>query len=130
VTDSYAVENKRLKHIPALQNNTLEASPVAAAIIKSMDPRTGWIGTATELLNELEVAESLKIKTKNNRLWPSAPNSLSRRLNEVKTNLREVGITIKRPVDTITNTRLIEIRKIWPEHPVSPEYLKLSLIFS
>jgi hypothetical protein len=40
VTDLYAVENKRPKHITALQNNTLEAGPVAAAIIKSMDSRT------------------------------------------------------------------------------------------
>jgi hypothetical protein len=124
VTDSYAVENKRQKHITALQNNTVEASPVAASIIKLMDSRTRWIGTATatELLNELEpVAESLKIKTKNNRYWPSAPNSLSRRLNEVKTNLREIGIIVERPVDTTTNTRKIEIRKISPKHPVSPE---------
>jgi hypothetical protein len=100
----------------------LEASPIAASIIKFMDSRIGWIGTATELLNELEsVAESLKINTKSNRLWPSAPNSLSRRLNEVKTNLREVGITIERLVDTTTNTRKIEIRKISPECPVPPE---------
>jgi hypothetical protein len=62
------------------------------------------------------------MKTKNNRLWPSAPNSLCRRLNEVKTNLREIGIIVERPVDTTTtNTRLIEIRKISPECPVSPE---------
>ena len=54
-------------------------------------------------------------------MWPSAPNSLSRRLNEVKTNLREIGIIIERPIDTTTNTRIIEIRKISPEHPVSPE---------
>ncbi len=54
-------------------------------------------------------------------MWPSAPNSLSRRLNEVKTNLSEIGITIERPVDTTTNTRRIEIRKISPEYPVSPE---------
>jgi hypothetical protein len=100
----------------------LEASPVASSIIKFMDSRTRWIGTATELLNELKpVAESLKIKTKNNGLWPSAPNSLSRRLNEVKTNLREIGITIERPVDTTTNTRRIEIWKISAEYPVSPE---------
>lgn len=65
--------------------------------------------------------QSLKIKTKNNRLWPRAPTSLSRRLNEVKTNLREIGITIERPVDTTTNTRRIEIQKISPEHPVYPE---------
>ena len=46
-TDSYAVENKRPKHITAFQNNTVEASPMAAAIIKFMDSRTGWIETAT-----------------------------------------------------------------------------------
>jgi hypothetical protein len=52
VTDSsYAVENKRPKHITALQNNTVEASPIAA-IIKFMDSRTGWIETATELHNK------------------------------------------------------------------------------
>ncbi len=97
---------------------SLESSPITASIIKFMDSRTGWIGTATELLNELEeVAGSLKINTKNNRLWPSAPNSFSRRLNEVKTNLREVGITVERPVDTTTNTRKIEIQKISPEDP-------------
>jgi hypothetical protein len=110
------------KNIGLQTAQALEASPVATAIMEFMNSRTKWEGTATELLNELEpFAESLKIKTKNNRLWPSAPNSLSRRLNEVKTNLREVGIIIERPVDTTTNTRKIEIRKISPEHPVSPE---------
>jgi hypothetical protein len=110
------------KNIGLQTAQALEASPVATAIIQLMDSRTGWNGTATELLNELEaVAVSLKINTKSNKLWPSAPNSLSRRLNEVKTNLREIGIIIERPVDTTTNTRRIEIRKISPEYPVSPE---------
>ena len=82
----------------------------------------GWNGTVTKLLNELQpVADSLKIKTKSNRLWRTASNSLSRRLNEVKTNLREIGIIIDRPIDTATNTRRIEIWKVSPEHPVSPE---------
>jgi hypothetical protein len=52
MTDSYVVENKRPKHITAFQNNTVEASPIAAAIIKFMDSRTGWIETATELHNK------------------------------------------------------------------------------
>jgi hypothetical protein len=108
------------KNIGLQTEQALEASPVASCIIKFMDSRIEWKGTATELLNELEeVAEALKISTNNNRLWASAPNSLSRRLNEVKTNLREIGIIIERPVDTATNTRLIEIRKISPESPES-----------
>jgi|SRR5918996_553870 hypothetical protein len=119
-------ENKFLaaysKNIGLQTQQALEASPVATAIMELMNSRTKWEGTATELLNKLEeVAESLKIKTKNNRLWPNAPNSLSRRLKEVKTNLREVEITIERSVDTRTNTRRIEIRKTSPECPVSLE---------
>ena len=119
-------ENKFLaayyENIGLQTQQVLEASPVATAIMEFMNSRTKWEGSCTGLLDELEeVAETLKIKTKNNKLWPSTPNVLSRRLNEVKTNLREVGIIIERPVDTTTNTRLIEIRKISPECPVSPE---------
>jgi hypothetical protein len=120
-------ENKFLaayyRNIGLQTQQVLEASPVAAAIMNFMRSRKDgdeWIGTATELLDELEqVAETLKIKTKNNRAWPSAPNSLSRRLNEVKTNLREIGIIIERPTDSVTNTRLVKIRKISPKSPVS-----------
>ena len=116
-------ENKFLaayyENIGLQTQQVLEASPVATAIMEFMNSRMKWEGTCTRLLDELEeVAEFLKIKTKNNRLWPSTPNVLSRRLNEVKTNLREVGIIIERPVDTMTNTRRIEIRKISPD--ISP----------
>ena len=55
-----------------------------------------WKGTATELLADLEsIAVELKINTRQ-KSWPKAPNSLSRRINEIKTNLREIGITIDR----------------------------------
>ena len=119
-------ENKFLaayyKNIGLQTQQALEASPLATAIMEFLNSRIKWEGTCTGLLDELEpVAETLKIKTKNNRLWPSTPNVLSRRLNEIKTNLREIGIIIDRPVDTATNTRKIEIRKISPECPLSPE---------
>ena len=120
-------ENKFLaayyKNIGLQTEQAIKASSVATAVIEFMDSREEWEGTATELLNELEqiAEEILKIKTKNNRSWPAAPNSLSRRLNEVKTNLRQIGIIIERPVDSRTNTRKIEIRKISPESPVPLE---------
>ena len=110
------------KNIGLQTEQALEASSVATAIIEFMGSKDKWLGTATELLEELEqVAESLKIKTKNNRVWPSAPNRLSRRLNEVKTNLRQVGIIIEKHKDTKTNTRKIEIRKVSHSSPASPE---------
>ena len=62
----------------------------------------------------------LKIDMRSN-LWPKAPNILSRRLKDVKTNLRRIGIFVERPIDTETNTKLVEIQKVSPESPASPE---------
>jgi hypothetical protein len=119
-------ENKFLevyhRNIGLQTEQALEASPVAAALIEFMNSRTEWTGTTTELLNELEqVAELLKIKTKNNKEWPSAPNRLSRRINDIKTNLRQVGVVIERYANRKTNTRKIEIRKVSYLSPTSPE---------
>ena len=115
--------NAYYKNIAAQNDKALESSLVATAIIKFLALRIEerWRGTSSELLYELkQIAEKLKIDTRSN-MWPKAPNILSRRLNEITTNLREVGIIIERQKDSSTNTILIEIRKISPECPVSPE---------
>ena len=100
----------------------LEANPVAAAIIKLMENRDSWgPGQLRDLLEQLNnVAGELRIDTKA-RLWPKAPNTLSRRLNEVKTNLREIGILVKKDTDPRTNTNLVEVRKVSPVSPEPPE---------
>jgi phage antirepressor YoqD-like protein len=109
------------KNMTRQNEHALEASAIATAIIKLMEKQDSWKGSASQLLEELkQIAEGLSINTKIN-LWPKAPNALSRKLNEVRTNLSKVGIDIERPIDTATNTRLVEIRKISPECPVSPE---------
>ncbi len=114
--------NTYYKNMAEQNNQALESSPVASAITKLIDLKKEWKGNATDLLYELEqIAEKLKIDTKRTKLWPKAPNILSRRLNEVKTNLREIGIIIERATDSSTNITLIEIRKISPESLVSPE---------
>jgi hypothetical protein len=71
----------------------IESSPVGSAIVKLMEYREEqqeWKGTTSELLAELDqiAADKLKINTHHSKLWPKSPNALSRRLNEVKTNLR------------------------------------------
>ncbi len=82
--------------------------PVATTICSFMESKTSWQGTSTNLLAELEAtAETLKINTRH-ALWPKAPQALSRRLNEVKTNLETVGISIvtgRGTSRTITLTR-------------------------
>ena len=59
-----------------------------------MKSQDDWSGTATGLLADLEsIADALRINTMS-RSWPRGSNALSRRINEIRTNLREVGISI------------------------------------
>jgi hypothetical protein len=85
------------KNIELQVDAALEANPVGLAIVKLMDEKPEWSGNSTQLLGELDVkAAELGIKTDKDQGWPKAPNSLSRRLNEVRTNLREIGITVEK----------------------------------
>ena len=70
----------------------LAGHPVGTAILGLMSRNSKWAGSVTELLRELElvaVRDSINTKVKT---WAKDPNVLSRRLNEVKSNLEEVGI--------------------------------------
>lgn len=82
------------------QNNAnieaLESHPVGFAMYKFMEDKTVWSGSPTKLLSELEiVADFEKIDTTNSN-WAKTPNVLSRRLNEIKSNLLDVGIEFER----------------------------------
>lgn len=99
----------------------LESSVVATTLRYFTSSRDEWRGSASQLLAELEeVAEYLKINTKSSS-WPKTPNYLSRRLNEIRTNLREVGIVVDWSIDSSRKTRIIWIRKVSLVSSVSPE---------
>ncbi|MDU4853953.1 MAG: hypothetical protein E6X72_06105 [Clostridioides difficile] len=71
----------------------ISSHPVASAIVALMKSTTNWNGTVAELLGTLErVAEIEKINT-HVKVWPNAAHILSRRLKEVQSNLKQVGIT-------------------------------------
>ncbi|MPZ06619.1 MAG: hypothetical protein GEU26_09425 [Nitrososphaeraceae archaeon] len=92
----------------------IEGSPVAMAIVKLMEGKEeyGWTGTTTELLTDLElVTAELKINTQSNS-WPKAANVLSRRLNEIKTSLRDADISIDYIQDPGTRVKKIKICKV------------------
>lgn len=106
------------KNIGMQTQEAIEANPVALCINLFMRDRSEWAGSTKELYEELEkIAEEQKINTARMEGWPKAPNALSRRLNEVKTNLRDIGIVIERIKDTTTNINIVQIRKISPESP-------------
>jgi len=80
------------EHIKARSAIAIEAHPLGAAILGFMAHRERWEGSPSELLEELiKVATVEKIDTEA-KLWPGSAVWLTRRLNEVKTDLEEVGI--------------------------------------
>ncbi|KCZ73644.1 hypothetical protein ANME2D_00716 [Candidatus Methanoperedens nitroreducens] len=79
-------------NIRAQNREALEGSIIGDLILKFMGDRTEWQGTPSELLIELELlGEACRVNTKAQG-FPKAANTLTRRLNEIKTNLLEEGI--------------------------------------
>lgn len=79
----------------AKQNEeALHEHPIATAILALMKSQDEWSGTPTELLGVLNgLAEKERINI-HQKTWPKAPHVLTRRLNEVKTNLEAIGFSI------------------------------------
>src|SRR5262249_8748641 len=93
-----------LEAISAQTSAAIEHHPVATAVIAFLGGRDAveqqpddaelWAGTATDLLTALEqVATDQKIDLKA-WSWPKAANALMRRLNEVRSNLLDLGIQV------------------------------------
>jgi len=100
-------KNIKLQSQEVLDSSVL-ASPILQLLVNRNDEK--WIGTPTELLSDLEYcAEQLKINT-HSKLWPKSANVLSRRLKEIKINLKQICIEIE--YDHDGKQRIIKIRKI------------------
>ena len=72
-----------------------------------------WTGSPNQLLGVLKpiAADEMKIDVYKDELWPKAPHILSRRLDQVKSTLRGVGISINKSQNTKTKLRTIQIVK-------------------
>ncbi len=108
-------------------DEAISTSPLSMAIVELMkeneiDEDTGihikeieeLNDTATELSQKLnDIAETkLKFPIQRMNSWPKSPSHLSRRLNEIKTNLREKGIEIETGKKDANGNRKITIRKV------------------
>ena len=70
----------------------IESNPVAAALVAMMEKELNWQGTVKALFEKLQrIAHTEKINT-SSKTWPEAPQVLSRRMNEIKSNLEQKGI--------------------------------------
>jgi hypothetical protein len=85
----------------------IENDPVAEAICRRMVGKTEWVGSASELLAQLNQLSAKHSGRREN--WPTAPNALSKRLTRFATVMRKVGIEIVRERVGHKGTRLIRI---------------------
>lgn len=82
-------------NISSQNNEVLVSNPIASCILRLMEDIDEWKGTPAELLQALNMeATQLNISNKM-KSWPKAPHILTRRVNEVKTNLVAVGFDIE-----------------------------------
>jgi len=80
------------RNVTDRNEEVLANNPVASMIIALMERREEWEGTPSALLAELKgLADANFIDTRS-KLWPRAPQVLSRRINEIRPNLDAVGI--------------------------------------
>lgn len=88
----------------------LNENIVATTLFSFMSDRKEWKGTATELLGLLYSKTPLDYFEKREKYWPKSAGSLSKRLNELSTYLKQMGILID--ISTTGRERFIHIVNI------------------
>jgi hypothetical protein len=139
---SQAMGNNPLEFINAYYENigrqnieAVEAHPLAQAIAKYFERQIdndnefkALEGSPMEVLETLEIfaQEQCRINI-HHKLWPKSPNVLTRRLNQIRSNLLEgLGIEVVIGRHTTSrnggkaNTSYLKIRKIPPVSPIPP----------
>ncbi len=100
-----AYENNINRQTEMLVNENI----VANAINTFMEDKKEWKGTPSELLEKLSGHAMLANIDIREKYWPKGSNILSRRLNELSTPLKQVGISIT--ISTSGTERSIHIHK-------------------
>ena len=103
-------------NVGAQSQEAIDGNLVGSAIVALMESQSSWSGSPTDLLQELEtVAVSVGLLRKpppggviRQRGWPGGPHILMRRVNEIRSNLLDLGIEV---TETKNNTRQIAIRR-------------------
>ncbi len=80
------------RNIDLQHEEVIGDSLVASFVVELMERRSVWEGSATDLLNEISTDPVYGLRGGE---LPKNPQSLSRMLNEIKTNLEECGIKIE-----------------------------------
>ena len=112
------------RNIGFTNEQAIEASPIATAIIELMDHNAVWTGKASGLkvaLNDLIASRRELQSMVYSKSWPKSPRALRDRLNEIEPNLKEVGIIVSYQEDKHAKSSTITI--------VNNNYFTLEQIF-
>ena len=91
---------------------TLEASKVAAELVSFMDRKQEWTGTATELLEALNLRAS--DETKRAKEWPKSGRGLSGKLRRLAPALRRSGLHLDFDREGHERSRTVHITRAAP----------------
>jgi len=95
---------------------------VATAIVTFMEDKTEWRGTPTELLKELSTHAAFADIDTREKYWPKGANILSRRLNELSTPLKQMGVLVI--INTTGTERYVQIQKVVKNGDVQKEQIE------
>ena len=101
----------------------LNENIVATTLFSFMENKEEWRGTATELLKQLTPIDHYFDKQE--KYWPKSAGSLSRKLNELSTYLKQMGLLVA--INTTGAERYIDIKKIVKNKETPNEPIQLSL---
>lgn len=102
--------NAYLNNQARANQEALDSNPVANAVILLMDQTKSFEGKISELLTELNAIVTQNGIDVKSPLWANEANVLSRRLNELKSNLNKEGIEFQ--VKHKTQGKIITIEKV------------------
>lgn len=103
--------NAYSENCESANQTALDSSPVVTRLRAMLKRKTEFVGTATELLSSISVAQDTRV-----RGWPKAPKVLSGMLKRLAPNLRAVGINVEQITIGSGNAKR-QGWKIWDSSP-------------
>jgi hypothetical protein len=103
------------KNITRQTEMLINENIVATAIVAFMEDKEDWRDTPTNLLKQLSTDAAFADIDTREKYWPKGANVLSKRLNELSTPLKQMGILIN--ISTNGTERYVHIQKIKSEVP-------------
>ena len=112
----------------------INENPVAVTILSFMKDKAKWVGTASELLHELNdqrVKDDKNMEGAFDNYWPTASNYLMRRIKIIEPNLEAIGIIVEKKSTgarrevAIRNTKIKEKEEIQKENYATDDIFKI-----